>query len=1237
MSDFTYLRVHTHFSAGGGPASPAEWCRQAAALGYKALALADRGPLAGLNAFVDAARREELTPICGVELDVLLPTGDARRTEHISTPAVLFARDSVGLESLSRLCALAYAGWPSSEEAITWEALVEHSPGLVLVLLCEDATGAATALVDLAPKKLAEVGSALRAHYCDAAFLGLPHAGDAEASALSDQVASAAEHMGLPLVAMPVACYLKSDDALSYAALCSAREQAGWVGVRSQGSGVRSQEYLRSPDEAAALFSKWPLAVENVARIVEMCDKIQNSEFRIQNSDNSAALGRIAERRLLELLSVEELPVDVRDRLDTELVVVERYGRAQAWLALGSLVEVARSSRVPLGAPLGMADGALLSFALGLSSLNPMPYARPSWLSLRDEADSPTLPGIEVPSNRREMLVSALAKEYGAARIAHAACAVDITPIVAAQAAGAVLDVPGDVTRDILLRAMGKGWSAFDTGDPGMSDALQQSPDTIALSLRNAPLSFKPDPDTSLIMPELPDPKNKSGDDAAHPTTSQLRPVELGNGKGKWVPWTEEALCRLSYPAISLLPSQALDVLDRALALAAKHPVSGLPLSTLELSPTFEPDEGTGALITKGEVTGIPYITPKAAKGWNGGLTHEGLAALVAHSRTKSKVQNPKSNVQGMEGELLYRDQLDSLMEAVGMSPADATMLRRVLLKPDLDADGALPARFVEGCANSGMSEEEIDGLKAALLASAPGLGSRYAAHAWGRIAMWCATVKSAHPAALLAGALSAGWERGGRANVAALASEARRLGITLLPPDVSRSQAEHSLEREGTGWAILWGLASLPGWSTRQAAHLLEARPPQGISTVRDLCLAAARAELSLVQMETLVRSGGCDRLGGQHRDRQALTEAFPSMLEWAQASRSTTGQVDLFAASAASKPPVNDASTLATDPPSLGERQGYRTWEEANLGVAFTSAKEMDNLRLALDGAGDLRSRLLTSAQIQSEHVGKSIFLVGILSGVNLLGATGEVVGSSNAPPLAVAQVEDLEGSIELVAFPPNYKRHQRLWTEHNLVIVTARVCKHAEDGSLYLLCEQLAPFHGGEAEEELNLKVKTTRGGARPVDAPSGGTESAKASLADTQVMAVPKPAPASAPVPAVSRPQPTNGNGTGYSNGNGSGGIHAQPVTANGAPTYKLIITLPISDDDHTDIDRMIALNKLLMEHPGSDAVTLRIPYSPEPGAVTIGHLPRGTRYNSHLETRLRDLLGPDALAVIKLVG
>ena len=210
--------------------------------------------------------------------------------------------------------------------------------------------------------------------------------------------------------------------------------------------------------------------------------------------------------------------------------------------------------------------------------------------------------------------------------------------------------------------------------------------------------------------------------------------------------------------------------------------------------------------------------------------------------------------------------------------------------------------------------------------------------------------------------------------------------------------------------------------------------------------------------------------------------------MLEWAQGHGTSREQGDLFSTSLEQAPPVEEASTLQVAPPSPRERHLYRAWEEVNLGIAFTDAGEIEALRKALKGAGDLSSRLLSTSEIKPEHIGQSIFVVGLLCGVSLLPPTGD--GAIDTP-IAVAQVEDLEGSIELVAFPPNYKRHKSLWVEHNLVIITARVSVHA-DGSLYLLCEHLVPFEDDSAEEELSFKVKVGKSAARLTDSPSDGAD-------------------------------------------------------------------------------------------------------------------------------------------------
>ena len=1222
MSDFAYLHVHTHFSGGGGPASPAEWCRQAAALGYTALAIADRAPLAGLPAFLDAARREGLAPIIGVDLDVLLPLEGSRNAEPISTPAVLFAHNEEGLSNLSRLCALAFAKWPASQEVVTWEALCKYSQGLVLVLPGVDEAGTLAPAMGLAPRKLAEVGAAIKAHFGDVAFVGLPHSVSSPDGATMDQVASAAGHTGLPSLAFPTGRYLHPEGALAYAALKSARKQAGWSSIGKQTADTGKEMHLRAPAEAAALFGAWPEAVANVARVVEICSGVWN-ERKVANAD-TGRLRSVAERRLNALWGGEDVPADVQDRLDSELRCVARCGATQAWLALNSLVEAARAGRVPLGAPVGMADGALLAYALGVSSLNPMPYTLPAWLRETVGQNPVPLPGVEVPSSRRDMLISALARELGSGRVAHAACAVDVTPVVAAQAAGAILNGPADEARELMLGAMEKGWTAFSAEHPVCA---------LAASLQGAPLYFKPDHETLLVASHHEDSSNGS-----------LPPLLVADSPGKdaegrWVPWTEQALCNLNYSALALPSSPALDVLDNAMQLASKSPAPGLVVSSLDPSIVPMPDDVASAFITGGAVAGLPYLTSKAAKGWSGSLNPGDMASLVAHSIATHKIQTLKSKIQNSEGPLLYRDQLDALLGVAGLPADDIERLRVLLAASEPAADHELWARFLDGCEKFGTSREDASALRDMLVSSARNLVSRFAAHEWARVALLSAMLKGAHPAALLAGALAVAWERGVRANVSTLVTEARKLGIAILSPDASRDAPLPSLERDGAGWAIRWGLALLPGWDVASAERFVAARTAHGPATISDLAAAAAEANLSQASLESLVHSGGCDRLGGQPRDRQKLLDALPQMLEWAQAQRTSQAQVDLFTSPAAQQPPVSDDATFAYGPPSPHERYICRRWEEANLGVGMTEAKEIEALQQALKDAGALQSRLLTTAQVSVEHIGKSVFMVGLLSSITLFAPSTERANNGNGPhgdmPLAMAQVEDLEGAIELVAFPPNYKRHKEVWTEHNMVIITARVCRH-DDGALYLLCEHLAPFQSEVVEEELSLKVKVSRGGARQADPPPAP---AKDPLAQTEIVAVPKAQPSPTPAPASTNgahAQPTNGHSNGHSNGHAP---QPRPVAAQvtGAPTYRLVITLPISDDDHTDIDTMISLNGILTQHPGSDAVTLRIPYSPEPGAVTLGHLPRGARYSSHLEAKLRDLLGPDALAVIKLVG
>ena len=674
-----------------------------------------------------------------------------------------------------------------------------------------------------------------------------------------------------------------------------------------------------------------------------------------------------------------------------------------------------------------------------------------------------------MPSGRRDAIVAALAGEYGPGRLAHAACALPVVPAQAVQAAGMVLGLAGDPLKSLALATIEGGWEALSPDKVQDRDVEQLA--SLALTLKHAPLTFIPDPDTLLAAP-------RQTHGAA--TLSSLGPILAGGGNIEWMPWTEEELKALDYPAFTLRPAQPLAALDAALALARRYPVPGFQADQAGLLALPALGESAIALLHKGELAGIPYLTAAATKGWSGETTLESAAEPVARSLHPKQPPAPDPKPAPWDeitaatgGSLLFRDQLISLLSSLGITRETMVAVWHAMLIPQTEESDGARASFIE---SSGLESEAAGSLWDVLCVHAKLLVAREAAATWGRTALWLVALKADHPAAFLAGALSATTVR---ADVTKLATEARRLGRQIEQPDINRSEAGPLLQRDGDSWAILWGLNHLPGWHGSPAAGFLAARPAAGFASLREVALAAVDASVSLSQLETLIRSGACDglgALGASIRDRDAMLEVLPAMLEWARATRLSAGQLDLFSA-APLEPPVEEdlqdvpesGSRIADSP-----RQRYlrKLWEEANVGVAFTQAVEMETLVRALEKSGDLRSRLLATAQIGEQHVDTSISLVGILCSIHIVeGAPGD------GEPLAYGRLEDAHGSIELVAFPPNYKRHSDLWAESNQVSVTARVARH-DDGEFYLLSEHIAPFQAGASEEAMTLTIKAPR---------------------------------------------------------------------------------------------------------------------------------------------------------------
>lgn len=1061
MSDFIYLNVHTHFSRAGGPASPEAWFERARDLGYASIAISDRSPLAGWPAAYAAAHAAGIGLIYGIEADILLPPESARRgkPDPVVQSALLIAHSAEGARNLAYLAATAYPGWPAAEAFIEWPTLVAHSTGVIVILLGGNEAGGPQPITSATPKQCATWASAITSACPMTAYVGLPHSGRAGDTALAEVITTAAQSFGLPLVATPPARYLHPDDAPAYESLKLARRKAGWPREVANPTTITTSiapdrtgyDYLRSPDEVAALYARWPQAIENTLAIATLASQIAGWPLApTPSTQGRAYLLETAQARLAQLSTTAPDDSPQPDSLAAELNSMSRWGDTGAWIALAELARLAASAGAPVvhGGPVGLPAGSLLAYALGLSATSPAETPA--------VAPTPLIPGLVLPQAGREHLLQELVADYGSSRVARLSCSLDLLPIPALEAAAQVLNLTGDSLRALLPAAIDGGWQAFDSVADQPDDPDPAKLARLALSLKGAPVTFAPDPETVIVAPRTAFPDE---------TLASWGPVLPD------VPWSAQALSSLGYPLLHLPTSGSLDAVYESLALARRYP-----------TPGFTHNQ--------------PYANP------------------------------------------------DDLSQAL----------------------------------------------------------------------------KEGHPAAYIAGALGVVWRHGGLRAVALLSDEARKLGVRIDPPHVNYSAEYPTLQRDGDSWSVLWGLATLPLMRASHARNFISARPASGFTSLAEVAQASISAGLTLSHLQTLVHAGALDSLGDRPRDHQALLFALPAMLDWAktQSDLRSASQITLFSF-VPSAPPVeadlseDNAQTTFGAPggaPGLNRqspqaRYAQRTWEEQNIGVAFTQSPEMDALKLALKKSGGLSSRLTSTHQVAAAPLSRSLYLVGILTNITLLPGEG-------GDTLAIAHLEDLHGGLELVALPPNYKRHSALWTENNPVVVTARVEAHP-DGDLYLLCEHLAPFTASGADDSFTITIKPQRSAksaaARPAPQPAQPAYSTPQQKPDLKLV-----------------PPPTSTTTTTRS---------TQPSTPTTLPNFTLIISIPDADEDQPVINNVIALKRLLEEYPGDDTVTLRVPYIR--GEWKTATLSWGVQYSQQLESRIRRLLGNDAIAVIRLAG
>jgi DNA polymerase-3 subunit alpha len=428
----------------------------------------------------------------------------------------------------------------------------------------------------------------------------------------------------------------------------------------------------------------------------------------------------------------------------------------------------------------------------------------------------------------------------------------------------------------------------------------------------------------------------------------------------------------------------------------------------------------------------------------------------------------------------------------------------------------------------------------------------------------------------------------------------------------------------------VRFGLAAIKNVGEGPISAILKARNQGGpFRSLEDFCDRIERTALNKRALESLIKSGAMDALPGRRRQKLAiLDQALAAGIE-AQRAREAgqSSMFDLLGRGGGAAGISVQAIPLPAIQETPQDHKEQLAWEKELLGTYVSDhplAKALEMLDL---------NDITPLGQIGEEQVGQTLIFAGMILQTRRL-------ATKKGDSMLVAVLEDLEATIELVAFPRSYEKYRDLLKDDMLLRVSAKVDKSRRDESIQLLLESAEALEaGGGGQEpaiEMDLEGLEEQIPASAIAPPQEDgphpADSMAASPSDmAESMAEPQTTPAAlqhAAQAATASEQPVSiirQRVKAGANGNGNGNGSATPPT----PTHSLRLYLPRSHDFDADVRLMQAVDRVLRQSVGEDQVIIHMPNA----IGTVLLQPRHkVRCTDSLVGALRDVLGQDGVVV-----
>ena len=1050
-SKFVHLHTHSHYSLLDGLTKLTDMVKIAKKNDQTAIALTDHGNMYGAIEFYKIAKKEGIKPIIGVEAYVTsgsrldkLAVSNGKRYYHL----ILLAKNLQGYKNLMRLVTKANLEGYYYKPRMDKEILREFHEGIVCLSACLGGELSQAVLANDMDKADAIVLEHLDIFGKENYFIEVqnhPHIENDKV--VRDRLIEVARKHGVTIVATQDSHYPCKDDHDAHHTL---------LAINTQGDGQTGKfefpdDDFSLVDEATALeyFSDIPEAVGNTSKVAALCEDYEIELGVAYFPEFPLPEGITADGKLREIayegFVFRELPQTkpYLDRLEYELGVIKQKGYAGYFLVVGDLLRFARENGI-LTNIRGSVAGSLTTYLIGITNVDPLVYKLPFERFLNPER--PSLPDIDMDyaDNRRGEMIEYAKKKYGDDRVAQ------IGTFGTMMAKGSVKDV---------ARALGFPYAIGDRLSSLIPMGSQGFPMTIDNAISMVPElkeAYTREPETKRIIDLAKKLEgcvrhvsvHAAGVVIAPKPLYEFAPIQFDpKGGGIITQYDMHYIEDVGLPKFDFLGIRNLAILADAVRLVKELRNVDVDLDKVPLE-----DRRTFAMLASGQTMGLFQLNGSGMTAYLKQLRptsiHD-INAMVALYRPGPMEMIPEyikrkddpSQVRYLDprmkdildqsyGVITYQD--DVMMIAIklaGYSWLEADKLRKAMGKKIPAEMEAQKKHLLDGFVEHGLSEakaQELWGLIEPF--AAYGFNKAHAA-SYGRVAYQTAYMKANFPVEYMCAILTA--ESGDTEKIAEIINECKKIGITVLPPDVNASYKDFTVvdnsNERGKG-IIRFGLHTIKGLGNDIAEAIIAERRMHGdFQSLTNFLDRVIHKNLNKKSLEALAKSGSLDSFG----ERGQLLENMERMLEYNRQRQDIGSQGSLFGSDL-----MQLSLTLAYAEPIKTEDK--LRWEKELLGL-YVSGHPLERVREKIEKSG------ISIKSIREEmRIGSSVTFACIIEEV-------KVFITKKNEQMAFLKLADLSSSIEGVIFPKAYLEFQGILKVDSCVALMAKITERNGEKSL------------------------------------------------------------------------------------------------------------------------------------------------------------------------------------------